>query len=169
MIIGGSSEEAAPGTGRPDAGDFLYGDDDSDLIAGDNARFTAESPSRLTLGRTTLPRNISLLDLGPAPVAGTGGAARGTTRPSLARASPPIAGRLTLCAGIGDVRVWPWATPRGDFVPLALSSPDGNALFEVPRSVLVRFLRRTYVAGARGRETDHLDVDAALVRLLAGR
>ena len=48
-------------------------------------------------------------------------------------------------AGIGDVRVWPWATPRGDFVALALSSPDGNALFEVPRSVLVRFLRRTYV------------------------
>jgi len=46
---------------------------------------------------------------------------------------------------IGDVRVWPWATPRGDFVALALSSPDGNALFEVPRSVLVRFLRRTYV------------------------
>ena len=42
-------------------------------------------------------------------------------------------------AGIGDVRVWPWATPRGDFVALALSSPDGNALFEVPRSVLVRF------------------------------
>ena len=72
-------------------------------------------------------------------------------------------------AGIGDVRVWPWATPRGDFVALALSSPDGNALFEVPRSVLVRFLRRTYVVVARGRETDHLDVDAALVRLLAGR
>src|ERR1051326_4391410 len=46
-------------------------------------------------------------------------------------------------AGIGDVRVWPWNTPRGEFVALALSSPDGNALFEVPRSVLVRFLRRT--------------------------
>ena len=36
-------------------------------------------------------------------------------------------------------------------------------------SVLVRFLRRTYVVVARGRETEHLDVDAALVRLLAGR
>ena len=72
-------------------------------------------------------------------------------------------------AGIGDVRVWPWATPRGDFVALALSSPDGNALFEVPRSVLVRFLRRTFVVVPRGRETDHVDVDAALTRLLAGR
>ncbi|GIM86444.1 SsgA family sporulation/cell division regulator [Salinispora arenicola] len=72
-------------------------------------------------------------------------------------------------AGIGDVRVWPWATPRGDFVALALSSPDGNALFEVPRSVLVRFLRRTYVVVARGREAEHLDVDTAVSRLLAGR
>lgn len=70
-------------------------------------------------------------------------------------------------AGIGDVRVWPWATPRGDFVALALSSPDGNALFEVPRSVLVRFLRRTYVVVPRGREAEHLDVDTAVNRLLA--
>ena len=59
--------------------------------------------------------------------------------------------------------------PRGDFVALALSSPDGNALFEVPRSVLVRFLRRTYVVVPRGRESEHLDVDAAVNRLLAGR
>lgn len=47
-------------------------------------------------------------------------------------------------SGEGDVCVWPWATPRGDYVALAFSSPDGNALFEVPRAVLVRFLRRTY-------------------------
>jgi hypothetical protein len=72
-------------------------------------------------------------------------------------------------AGIGDVRVWPWNSPRGDFVALALSSPDGNALFEVPRSVLVRFLRRTYVVVPRGKETDHLDVDNAVTKLLAGR
>lgn len=72
-------------------------------------------------------------------------------------------------AGIGDVRVWPWATPRGDFVALALSSPDGNALFEVPRNVLVRFLRRTYVVVPRGRETDQLDVEATVTRLLADR
>jgi hypothetical protein len=35
--------------------------------------------------------------------------------------------------------------------------------------VLVRFLRRTYVAVPRGRETDYLDLDAAVIRLLAGR
>jgi hypothetical protein len=72
-------------------------------------------------------------------------------------------------AGIGDVRVWPWATPRGDFVALALSSPDGNALFEMPRGVLVRFLRRTCVAVPRGREAEQLDMDATVNRLLAGR
>jgi hypothetical protein len=71
--------------------------------------------------------------------------------------------------GIGDVRVWPWATPHGDFVALALSSPGGNALFEVPRSVVVRFLRRTYLAVQPGRETEHLDVDTAVSRLLADR
>lgn len=44
-----------------------------------------------------------------------------------------------------------------------------NALFEVPRSVLVRFLRRAYVAVPGGKESDHLDIDAAVNRLLAGR
>jgi Streptomyces sporulation and cell division protein, SsgA len=72
-------------------------------------------------------------------------------------------------AGIGDVRVRPCATPRGDLVALALSSPDGNAVFEVRRSVLVRFLRRTYVAVPLGRESDHLDVNMAVNRLLASR
>lgn len=68
--------------------------------------------------------------------------------------------------GIGDVRVWPWSTPHGDVVALALSSPDGNALFEVPRSILVRFLRRTFTAVPRGEESRHLDVDAAVSKLL---
>lgn len=68
-------------------------------------------------------------------------------------------------AGIGDVRVWPWATPRGDVVALALSSPDGNALFEVQRSVLVRFLRRTFSVVPRGRESDYVDIEGALLRL----
>ena len=72
-------------------------------------------------------------------------------------------------AGIGDVRVWPWTTPRGDFIALALSSPDGNALFEMPRGVLVRFLRRTCVVVPQGHEAEQLDVDATVNRLLAGR
>lgn len=69
-------------------------------------------------------------------------------------------------ADIGDVRVWPWTTPRGDFLALAISSPDGNALFEIPRSALVRFLRRTYAVVPRGREPEYLDVDSCVFRLL---
>jgi hypothetical protein len=72
-------------------------------------------------------------------------------------------------AGIGDVRVWPWATPQADLVALALSSPEGNALFEVPRDVLVRFLSCTYMVVPRGEETDYLNLDAAVTRFLAGR
>ena len=72
-------------------------------------------------------------------------------------------------SGIGDVQIWPWATPRGDFIALALSSSDGNALFKVPRSVLVSFLHRTYEVVARGCETDHLDMDQAIKDLLSGR
>lgn len=72
-------------------------------------------------------------------------------------------------AGIGDVRVWPWATPRGEVIALALSSPDGNALFEVQRGVLVRFLRRTYAAVPRGRESEYLNIDRALTKLFQSR
>jgi hypothetical protein len=72
-------------------------------------------------------------------------------------------------AGIGDVRVWPWTVRQAGLIALALSSPEGNALFEVPRDVLVRFLRCTYLVVPRGRETDYLDLDAAVTRFLAGR
>ena len=63
-----------------------------------------------------------------------------------------LARGLDAPAGVGDVRVWPWATPRGDFVALALSSPDGNALFELPRETVVRFLQRSYHLVSRKQE-----------------
>jgi hypothetical protein len=68
--------------------------------------------------------------------------------------------------GIGDVRVWPWPGPGGPAVALALTSPDGHALFQVPRSALARFLDRTYSEVPAGAESHHLDVDAALAALL---
>ncbi|MQM24598.1 SsgA family sporulation/cell division regulator [Glycomyces sp. NEAU-7082] len=70
--------------------------------------------------------------------------------------------------GIGDVRVWPWTTPRGESVALALSSPDGNALFEINRGVVQRFLRRAYSLVPRGRESGYVDMDTTLTKLLAG-
>ncbi|MGH8792091.1 MAG: SsgA family sporulation/cell division regulator [Stackebrandtia sp.] len=71
--------------------------------------------------------------------------------------------------GIGDVRVWPWTTARGESIALALSSPDGNALFEVSRSVVSRFLRRSYTLVPKGRETSNMDLDSAVAKLLAER
>ena len=63
-------------------------------------------------------------------------------------AAPTLAGQVVACGACqGRLKTGsgsPWATPRGDYVARAFSSPDGNALFEVPRAVLVRFLRRTY-------------------------
>lgn len=72
--------------------------------------------------------------------------------------------------GLCDVRVWPWASPRGDFTALAVSSPDGNALYEIPKSVLVRFLRRTYAAVPRGHESEFQEpaLEAAVARFVTG-
>jgi hypothetical protein len=51
-------------------------------------------------------------------------------------------------------------------VCLALSSPSGRALFEIPLRQLVEFLTETYAIVATGRESDHVDVDAELALLL---
>lgn len=77
-----------------------------------------------------------------------------------------LAAGLVEPSGIGDVRVWPWTTPRGESIALALSSPDGNALFEVSRSLVARFLRRSYALVPKGKEPDCLDVDSAVLKLL---
>jgi hypothetical protein len=69
-------------------------------------------------------------------------------------------------SGMGDVRVWPWLGDDGPVAALALSSPDGHALFEVPRSSLEDFLARTYTQVALGAESEHLDLDATLANLL---
>ncbi|HEX3732523.1 MAG TPA: SsgA family sporulation/cell division regulator [Mycobacteriales bacterium] len=67
-------------------------------------------------------------------------------------------------SGYGDVRIWPWSGNRS--VAIALSSPDGYALFEAPRRVVKQFLERTYSCVGEGREDQHIDVDAALIELL---
>ncbi|HEY0485968.1 MAG TPA: SsgA family sporulation/cell division regulator [Mycobacteriales bacterium] len=69
-------------------------------------------------------------------------------------------------AGIGDVRVWPWSGHSGPVVALALTSPDGHALFEVPRPTLEDFLRRTFDEVPAGAETAQLNLDAVVGALL---
>ena len=57
--------------------------------------------------------------------------------------------------------------PVREVVFLGLTSPDGEALLQAPTRLLVDFLGRTYALCAQGREDEHLDVDAAIMALLA--
>ena len=68
--------------------------------------------------------------------------------------------------GEGDVQVWPSSSAGSSVVCLALSSPSGKALFEIPLPYLVDFLGRTYAAVPTGQESAHVDVDAELALLL---
>jgi hypothetical protein len=68
--------------------------------------------------------------------------------------------------GEGDVQVWPSSSGGAPVVCLALSSPSGKALFEIPLPALVDFLGSTYAAVPTGGESAHVDVDAELALLL---
>lgn len=77
-VIGGSSQEASAGVGRPDVGDFLYGDAGADLVTGDNAKLEivgdGAQATRVTRGRAFASfHQVTLLDLGLTPAAGTSG------------------------------------------------------------------------------------------------
>jgi Streptomyces sporulation and cell division protein, SsgA len=67
-----------------------------------------------------------------------------------------LAAGLEEPSGMGDVRIWPWTTPDGESVALALSSPDGQAVFEAPRTPLVQFLHASYATVPPGREGERL-------------
>ncbi|MFC4055086.1 MULTISPECIES: SsgA family sporulation/cell division regulator [Actinomadura] len=66
--------------------------------------------------------------------------------------------------GDGDVEVWPGSDDGT--LNIALSSPFGDALFEVPLSPLADFLHRTYQAVPAGEESEFIDIDAELENLL---
>jgi hypothetical protein len=68
--------------------------------------------------------------------------------------------------GDGDVKVWPSREGEERLVCIALSSPSGRALFEVPLGDVVSFLTRTYELVPTGLESDHLDLDSELALLL---
>ena len=73
---------------------------------------------------------------------------------------------LTVPAGDGDVRVWPSPEDLSGPVYVELSSPSGQALFAVPRRVLVDFVGRCHSLVPPGAEAQHLDLEAELDMLL---
>ncbi len=68
-------------------------------------------------------------------------------------------------AGVADVRVWP-LLPARERVVVALSSNDGEFVFDVPGADVVRFLRAAFRLVPRGREDVSAAVDAAIGRML---
>ncbi len=78
QIVGGSFQEASTGVGRPDTGDFLYGDAGPDLLTGDNAVLTLVATDEETTPVTrlrgfTVRHHVTLLDLGDSPTSDTSG------------------------------------------------------------------------------------------------
>lgn len=98
-----------------------------------------------------------------------GGPASGSGDVSWSFSRDLLADGLSEPTGYGDVRIWPWANGGRGTVALALSSPDGYALFEAPRSVVENFLARSYSCVPAGAEENFLDIDSSVANLLAER
>ena len=92
------------------------------------------------------------------------GGERGTVEWSFARQL--LTDGLTQATGEGDVKVWPSHVEGRATVYLALSSPSGQAVFEVALHDLAEYLTSSYVAVPTGSEGDFLDIDAELALLL---
>lgn len=69
--------------------------------------------------------------------------------------------------GHGDVRIWPTKIDRRSVICVALTSPDGNALLEVPSAAVATWVERTLRVVPPGTETERLGIDEGLAELLA--
>jgi hypothetical protein len=90
-----------------------------------------------------------------------------------------LAAGLKGSEGLGDVRAWPSAASRDPDVVaisaaagnailnIAMSSPYGQAQFEVSAKAIEDFLQRTYQLVATGQESSYLNFDDELTELLS--
>jgi hypothetical protein len=90
-----------------------------------------------------------------------------------------LASALHGSEGLGDVRAWPSAASCDPDVVaiggaagpailnIAMSSPYGQAQFEVSAKAIEDFLQRTYQLVPTGQESSYLDFDAELTELLS--
>lgn len=70
--------------------------------------------------------------------------------------------------GDGDVHVWPCLSPEGAAVViLELSSPSGEVLVQVHSRTLCAFIDQMVTMVPRGSESDFVDIDAEVAKLLA--
>jgi len=91
-----------------------------------------------------------------------------------------LAAALHGSEGLGDVRAWPSAAScdpdvvamgggaaGSAILNIAMSSPYGQAQFEVSAKAIEDFLQRTYQLVPTGQESSYLDFDAELTELLS--
>lgn len=68
--------------------------------------------------------------------------------------------------GHGDVRIWPTKVDDRNVLFVALTSPDGNALLELPSAAVAAWVERTLRVVPPGCESELLGLDDALAALL---
>ncbi|WP_432074127.1 SsgA family sporulation/cell division regulator [Streptomyces wuyuanensis] len=77
-----------------------------------------------------------------------------------------LADGLEGSAGHADVRIWSAAGRGDESIYIALESPAGTALLEVPVQDISSFLQDTQALVPRGTESGLIDWDAELAHLL---
>jgi Streptomyces sporulation and cell division protein, SsgA len=71
-------------------------------------------------------------------------------------------------AGDGDVHAWPCLDDHGNAVVVVeLCSPNGDALVEIRLGDAFEFVDRMHGLVAPGEESEHLDIDAAILAIYA--
>jgi hypothetical protein len=79
-----------------------------------------------------------------------------------------LIGGLNEPTGDGDVHVWPCMDDDArPVVIIELCSPDGEALVQARTPDVATFVRRTTALVAAGRESEFVDVDAAIAAIFA--
>ncbi|MFB7546715.1 SsgA family sporulation/cell division regulator [Streptomyces sp. NPDC056154] len=69
--------------------------------------------------------------------------------------------------GQGDVRIWPTKVDVRNVIFVALTSPDGDALLELPSAAVAAWVERTLRLVPPGTESERLGIDEGLAELLA--
>jgi hypothetical protein len=78
-----------------------------------------------------------------------------------------LARGITEPVGGAHLSLWPSLTDEGRaVVVLSMVTPDGDLVCEIRTNQLHRFLTRTFALVPVGTETDHLDLDLVVERLL---
>jgi hypothetical protein len=140
----------------------------SGLVRGSAATVTLEMTAQLLVGEgQDLPvRAVFRYDLADPYAVRATFSARATEAVSWLFGRDLLTCGVLGTAGDGDVQIWS-CPDREAGVFIALMSPDGEAVLQVPHLPLEAFLRRTYDHCPPGNERTHLDIEKTISKLLA--